>query len=129
MAIRLLEKIEDIDKKYKNVSSNLKSTYYELQEISRDISTYKEEIFFDEEERNYIEERLDLIHLLKRKYGNTIEEILNYKKEVEEEIKKIENLEEYNNKLKERKQKLEDHMNGLVKKIHDIRIKFSKKII
>ena len=49
MAIRLLEKIESIDKKYEQASSNLKSIYYELQEISRDISDYKQEIFFDEE--------------------------------------------------------------------------------
>ena len=81
MAIRALEKIENIDKKYEKISSDLKSTYYELQELSRDISTYKNDVYFDEEENNYIEERLDLIYSLKRKYGNTIEEILNYKNE------------------------------------------------
>ena len=94
MTIRLLEKIENIDKKYEQAASNLKSIYYELQEISRDISDYKNDIYFDEEERDFVEERLDLINSLKRKYGNTIEEILSYKEEIEEEIKKIENLEE-----------------------------------
>lgn len=128
MAIRLLEKIENIDNKYEEASNRLKSAYYELQEISRDISNYKEEIFFDEEERDYIEERLDLVHSLKRKYGNTIEEILNYKKEVEEEIEKIENLEESNNRLKERKRKLETEMNDLAKKMHEIRTEFSKNL-
>ena len=83
MAIRALEKIEMIDKKYEEASSNLKNIYYELQEISRDISGYKKDIYFDEEERDYIEERLDFIHSLKRKYGNTIDEILEYKKEIE----------------------------------------------
>ena len=67
MAIRALEKIENIDKKYEKISSDLKSTYYELQELSRDISTYKDDVYFDEEENNYIEERLDLIYSLKRK--------------------------------------------------------------
>ena len=128
MAIRLLEKLESIDSKYEEVSNRMKSTYYELQEISRDISNYKEEIFFDEEERDYIEERLDLIHSLKRKYGNTIKEILNYKNEVEEEIEKIENLEEYNNKLKERKKELEVQMNDLARKMHEIRTEFSTKL-
>ena len=129
MAIRLLEKIESIDKKYEQASSNLKSIYYELQEISRDISDYKQEIFFDEEERDYIEERLDLINSLKRKYGNTIEEIISYKEEIEEEIEKIENLEEHNNKLKEQKQKLENEMNRLANKMHDIRLIKSKKLM
>ena len=66
MAIRALEKIENIDKKYEDTNSNLKSIYYELQELSRDINSYKEDIYFDEEERNFVEERLNLISLLKR---------------------------------------------------------------
>ena len=107
MAIRALEKIENIDKKYEKISSDLKSTYYELQELSRDISTYKNDVYFDEEENNYIEERLDLIYSLKRKYGNTIEEILTYLEETKKEIEHIENLEEYNNKLKKEKKALE----------------------
>lgn len=129
MAIRLLEKIENIDKKYEQVASNLKNIYYELQEISRDISDYKNDIYFDEEERDFVEERLDLINSLKRKYGNTIQEILSFKEEIEEEIKKIENLEEYNNKLKEQKQKIEDEMNILANKMHDIRVNKSKELM
>ena len=71
-----------------------------MQELARDISNYQEDIYFDEQERNKTEERLDLINSLKRKYGNTIKEILEYKKEIQEEIQHIENLEDYNNKLK-----------------------------
>ena len=128
MAIRALEKLENIDEKYEKVSSNLKSIYYELQEISRDISGYKEEIYFDEEERNYIEQRLDIIHSLKRKYGNTIDEIFNYKKEIQEEIEHIENLEEYNSKLRKRKQELEDIMKSLGQQMHKIRENSSKEL-
>ena len=94
MAIRALEKIEDIDKKYQETSTNLKNLYYELQEVARDINGYKDDTYFDENERNEIEERLDLIYLLKRKYGNSINEILQYKEDVEKEIYRIENLEE-----------------------------------
>ena len=99
MAIRALEKIENIDEKYEKVSGSLKNIYYELQELSRDISSYNNDIYFDEEERNYIEERLGLIYSLKRKYGNSIEEILKYNEQTKEEIEHIENLEEYNKKL------------------------------
>lgn len=126
MAIRALEKIENIDKKYEKISSDLKSTYYELQELSRDISIYKNDVYFDEEENNYIEERLDLIYSLKRKYGNTIEEILTYLEETKKEIEHIENLEEYNNKLKKEKNELEEKMNILACKIHETREKYAK---
>ena len=128
MAIRALEKIEGIDKKYEKVSNSLKSSYYELQELARDISGYKEDIYFDEEERNNIEERLDIIYSLKRKYGNSIQEILAYNKQIQEEIEHIENLETYNNKLKAERKKIEKEMNILGKKIHLIRTEYAEKL-
>ena len=129
MAIRALEKIESLDSKYEKVTNDLKNVYYELQEVSRDISLYKDDTDFDEEERNIVEERLDLIHQLKRKYGNTIEEILQYKDEIQKELDKIENLEEYNMRLKKKKDELQKELNSLAKKIHEIRIASSKKLM
>lgn len=121
MAIRALEKIENIDEKYEKVSGNLKTIYYELQELSRDISGYTKDIYFDEEERNYIEERLNLIYSLKRKYGNSIEEILKYSEETKKEIEHIENLEEYTNTLKNRQKEIEKQMDELAKQMNKIR--------
>lgn len=121
MAIRALEKIENIDEKYEKVSGSLKTIYYELQELSRDISSYTKDIYFDEEERNYIEERLNLIYSLKRKYGNSIKEILKYSEETKKEIEHIENLEEYNNKLKNRQKEIEHQMDKLAKEMNEIR--------
>ena len=125
-AIRALEKIENIDKKYEDISSNLKNIYYELQEISRDISEHKEDVYFDEQERNEVEERLDLIYNLKRKYGNDVQEILNYKDEIEAEINHIENLDEYNNKLKKDLKHLKQEMTTLAEKMHELRNEYGK---
>lgn len=126
VAIRALEKIENIDKKYEDISSNLKNIYYELQEISRDISEHKEDVYFDEQERNEVEERLDLIYNLKRKYGNDVQEILNYKDEIEAEINHIENLDEYNNKLKKDLKHLKQEMTTLAEKMHELRNEYGK---
>ena len=125
-AIRALEKIENIDKKYEDISSNLKNIYYELQEISRDISEHKEDVYFDEQERNELEERLDLIYNLKRKYGNDVQEILDYKDEIEAEINHIENLDEYNNKLKKELKQLKEEMTKLAEKMHELRNEYGK---
>ena len=121
MSIRALEKIETIDTKYEKTSNSLKNIYYELQELSRDLSYYKEEIDFDEEERNNIEERLDLIYCLKRKYGNNYEEIIKYKEAIKEEIDYVENIEEYNIKKREELEKIENEMNKLAEIIHKVR--------
>lgn len=125
MAIRSLEKIEMIDNKYEKVSSNLKSIYYELQELSRDVNEYKNDIYFDEEEREYVEERLNLIYSLKRKYGNTIEEILKYNEEIKKEIEHIENLEEYNCKLRKDLKEIKGKMDNLANIMNSIRKKMA----
>ena len=120
-AIKSFEKIEYIDKKYEKITNDLKNIYYDLQEISRDISNYNQEIYFDENEREYIEERLSVIYTLKRKYGNTIGEILKYNIELEKDINQIENLEEYINELKKEKKELENKMQTLCENMHTVR--------
>ncbi len=126
IAIKSLEKIENLNDKYKDIAENLKSMYYDLKEISIDISNLKEENNFDEDNRNEIENRLDLIYSLKRKYGNNISEILKYKESITKEIFEIENLEEYTNKLKNDLEKLKKEMFELSSQMHEIRIKIAE---
>ena len=128
VAIKALEKIENIDSIYSEKLAGLKSIYYDIQELSRDISSLNEDMYFDEEERIEIENRLDVIYSLKRKYGNSIEEILNYKDEVEKEIYEIENLDEINNKLKKEQKEIENKMLELSKEMNLVRCKKSKEL-
>ena len=123
LAIRLIDKISDVDKKYENISNALKNIYYDMQEIARDISSYKEDITFSEKDRNEIEIRLDLIYSLKRKYGNSIKEILEYKEKVEQDIIYIENLDNYNNELKKEQKELEQKLDRLGTEINELRVK------
>lgn len=125
-AVKALEKIEDINKNYKIVAQKLKSIYYDVEDLGREISGYSEDIYFDEQEIENVENRLNLIFSMKRKYGNNIEEILKYKEEVKQEIYEIENLEEYTNKLKKDLEVLETEMKELCKKMNTIRIEYSK---
>ena len=120
-AIRALEKIETLDENYTKASSNLKNMYYELQEISRDITNYAQDVDFEEAERKEIEERLDLIHDLKRKYGNNIAEILQYQEEMNKEIKRLENLEQYHQKQREKLTQIENQMEIIAQELHKIR--------
>ncbi len=125
-SVRALEKISSIDLKYETTLNNLKSIYYDIQELSRDIENYKEEIYFDEEERNKLETRLDMIYMLKRKYGNSIEEILKYNEEIKERIEKIQNSEEYVKKLKQELKQTEEEMKKQGEKMHEIRGKHAQ---
>ncbi len=127
-AIKALEKIENIDIKYQQTAEELKNIYYGLQEVSRNIYEYSEDIEYNEQEINETENRLDTIYNLKRKYGNNIKEILKYQKEVEEEIEKIENLEEHNSKLKQEQKEIEKEMNIIAGKISETRKKYAQEL-
>ena len=125
-SIRCLEKISNCGEIYEEKLSELKNIYYEIQELARDISSMKEDIFFDEEQRDNVEKRLDEIFSLKRKYGNSIEEILEYKEKLEQEINEIENLDEINAKLKQEKEDVKKQMIELCSKMNLLRNEYAK---
>ena len=125
-AIRALEKIENLDEKYQKKLEELKSAYYEVEEISRDIYNFKYELDFDSSSKEEIEMRLDLIHDLKRKYGNNIQEILEYRNEVEKEIFSIQNLEKRNMEIRKELKEIKAGMMELAVDIHGYRMEYSK---
>ena len=128
IAIKDLEKIEKYNEEYSKILNRLKDSYYEVQEAARDISYLNSDMYFDANEQNEIEERLNLIKSLKRKYGNDIEEILEYKDKVDKEIYDIENLEGYINTLKKKMKHLENEMYELSQKMNVIRNEYAQKL-
>ena len=126
--MKAIEKIANIDEKYNKKLEEIRNIYYELEEFSHDINLMNDEMYFDENEINFLEGRLDLIHTLKRKYGNSIEEILEYKNSIEAEIDRINNLDEENEKLKNELENIKMEMNQVALKLHEFRSEVSMKL-
>ncbi len=126
--IKYLSKISDYDEKYNEKLERLQGLFYEVQDISLDISSYKDDIDFSTEDVNKLQERRDVIFSLKRKYGKDIEEIFKYRDKIDKEITKIQNLEEYTNSLKEKIEEKKNIMESLANKITAIRKETSLKI-
>ena len=125
-AIKSMEKVEQYNQDFAPIIERLKNAYYEIQEVSYDITSFSEDMYYDEEELNKIEGRLDLINSLKRKYGNNVEEILAYKEKIIQEIFEIENLESYITKLKNDLKKNEKEMLEIAKSMNSIRNKYAE---
>ncbi|WIF94549.1 DNA repair protein RecN [Caminicella sporogenes] len=121
-----LEKISSFDEKLLNFYSEVQDIFYRLQDISTDMRHYLENISFDSERLNEIEMRLDTINNLKRKYGNTIEEILNYRNELIDELKEIEGSFDKTNVLSEKIKKCEEEYIELADKLTVIRKQVAK---
>ena len=100
-----LSSISQYDEKLCEYNDTIERIMYELQDISRDIRNYKESIDFSPYELEQIEQRVDEINTLRRKYGDTIKEILAYKEKINERLDEIlnrdEKVEELKSKIKE----------------------------
>jgi len=76
--LRDLREIERIDEKQgTEFCQRLEEISESLSDLSRDIEDYADNLDVDEEELNRVEERLDLLQKLKRKYGPSLEDVLN----------------------------------------------------
>lgn len=88
-----LASIESLDSEYKTLSDTVQNAYYLLQEASGDLSRLIDGLELDEGRLNEVENRLELIRQMKRKYGDSIETILSYYEEITKELAEADFLE------------------------------------
>lgn len=101
IAVNEIFQISDLNPQLKSIYDTLNEIMYSIEDTAHEIKEFGETVEFDEQTLNEIEERLDLISRLKRKYGNSIEEILEYLKKAESELNDIKLSDERTNELKE----------------------------
>ncbi|GGH25056.1 DNA repair protein RecN [Paenibacillus segetis] len=90
----------------------LQSAYYQLEDASFGLRDYRENIEFNPARLEEVEDRLDLISTLRRKYGDNVEGILNYYDKISRETETLENKDELLDKLEARRS---DLLNRLLK--------------
>jgi DNA repair protein RecN (Recombination protein N) len=76
-----------------------------VRELAFDLENYSSQIEIDESAFFEIENRLNQIQTLKRKYGSTIEDIFKTREEASEKLNKLDNFEYLMEELKNRKEK------------------------
>jgi len=105
-----IDELTNFDKNLSNISQSINDAYIILQDAEQLIVSYLEKMDFSEEHVKYLDERLDQLELLKKKYGKTIEEVLKTKSSYEQELSTFESLDEkiskYEEDIKNLKQKL-----------------------
>ena len=122
-ASKELSSIAEYDKVLGEYNENVERIMYELQDISREIRNYKESIDFEPYELEQIEIRIDEINSLKRKYGNTIEEIFEYYNKTKNRLDEILNRDEKVEELKREILRIENVLNDKAEKLTQARQK------
>lgn len=89
-AVIELQTLATIDPNLQHWKDMMESAAAQVREAARGLRYYGDSIHFDSRDLKQVEERLDLIYSLKRKYGQDITEIIRYKEKIEETLKIIE---------------------------------------
>lgn len=105
-----LEKGESFDKRLSEYIEALNSASLHLSETSRFLENYKESLDFDPTSLERIRERLNLINTLKKKYGQSVKEVLGYAERIKNELDKIENRDEIIKKMEQKIKDLKEHL-------------------
>ncbi|XJZ26168.1 DNA repair protein RecN [Bacillota bacterium Lsc_1132] len=123
-----LESAAGIDQTYKEVFEAVSNSYYILEDTARTLRNELDQLEYDPQRLNEIEERLTEINQLKRKYGSTIEEILEYAAKIEEEIETLQNKETHIDQLEKELTSLRKDLSLEAKQLTDIRKKWAEKL-
>ncbi len=101
-----LAKLAQLDPRLIPQHSTIEEISYQLADVASTLRSYAEEIDYNPETLRRVEERLDLIHDLKRKYGDSIEEILGFARSAAEELAGLSQSEERFEELQAREGEL-----------------------
>jgi len=102
-SLQHMEDISGIDENLSDFKDCIADIYYKLEDLKNPMRQYRDNIEFDSGEIEIIEDRLELIDKLSKKYGATIEKILEYKNEA---IKEYDNLVNSEKIIKEYEKKI-----------------------
>ena len=116
------------DGELKEVSEMVDSAYFQLEEAAQSLDRYRDTISYDEERYKYCQDRDTTIYGLKKKYGETVEDILAYEEKAQSRLEELEGLvfaqDELETRLEEAKRVAEEALTVL----HEVRQKNAKEI-
>lgn len=102
-----LGKLGILDEACKDWAERLTSQYYELEDLATQLGHYRDRVIFDPERLEAVQERLDLLFKLKKKYGGSLASLEEYRVKAAEDLDKIENYSEHREALATQIQDLE----------------------
>ena len=98
-SLHILQEISDFSSEINAFQEQLSDVYYKLEDLTTDIRKFRDGISFSPEVLEETINRLNILDGLKRKYGGSIEKVLEYKEKITLELDKIENIDAVRDRL------------------------------
>ena len=125
---RLLRELEKIDVSTAELSSEHAAAVVQLSEIARSLSDYAEKLDLDPEQLAALEQRVSLFETLKRKYGGSIAEVIEFGRRAAERMQKIEGRDAELERLMKEIEKVRGQMNRAGDALRKLRAKAAPKL-
>ena len=127
-AKRNLEQLSDLSESYSELSEKIESVLYEIEEISYSVDNSIGDVEINDTKLEKIVERIDKINKLKRKYGSTITEILEFKNKIEKDLSLVNFENEELENLKIQKKELVNRYFQDSERLSEIRMKIAENL-
>ena len=121
-----INSFSDIDSRLSEFYDRLSALNDEVNDIYSEMDIYQESLTGDPERAQELEDLIEHIYNLKRKYGSNIDEIISYYDEISARIKELDEIEDLRDNLDSILSDIDQKLNENASKLHDIRIKKSK---
>ena len=128
-AVQAMKKLVEMDPALSQQLNFLNETTYGVTEVARDIRAYGDSLEYDPNRLEEIESRLELIRGLKRKYGQTITEVLDYLAKAERELDGVSHSAERRTQLGEARASLRQEMGRMAHRLSRERSKAAKRLV
>lgn len=86
IALSAMNDIASLSENYQSLADEISNAYYALQDAADQLGSERDALEMDEERQQWVEDRLMLIRSLERKYGETVDDILNYYDKISQEL-------------------------------------------
>lgn len=93
-SVTAIKELANIDSNLNSLHEALEGTLYQLEDVAREISSYRDRVEYNPDRLDQIEHRLTLIKQLQYKYGATIGEIIKYRDQAQSELGNLSNVSE-----------------------------------
>jgi DNA repair protein RecN (Recombination protein N) len=128
-AAQAMRKLTELDPSLKQKLDLLDGIVPELEEVARDIRSYADRMEYDPERLEEIELRLELIRNLKRKYGQSIPQILEYLQKSEKELAGLSLCVERRTELERLRNRLKQEMGRMAFELSQARSQAAKQLV
>lgn len=128
VAQRSLSKITRYDDSLRELHDRLSELVYAVQDVSEELRDRADTLSYSGEELEQIESRLDVIHRLRRKYGNDVDAVLAYLERAKRELDEIEFASDRIEQLTQEQQKLEQDAMVAATELRQTRLAAAKQL-